>query len=286
MSIDSRLPTEDSPQVSTPPRPAPPAERPSTLRIVASALAAMTTTFLLSTLGVAGTIVGAAIASVVTVLANFVYVSSLSRTADRVAATVPIQKARSRFETRQTTVLPPVDDDATSSRPAQVQPAPDLSASQRTGVPHRAAGRLGWRRIAGASGVLFLLVLAGVTVVELTAGKPLTDVVRQQEGSGTSLFGSPSGSTAPALPAEVDPGAVEVGEQPPAEDPVEDPATAPTTPEEPTEQPTVPEEPLPTPSPEPPAPGDGPGTEPVPTPAPVPTPEPTPPPTPQPTPSS
>ncbi len=53
----------------------------SATQIIASALAAVTATFGASYLGVAGTVIGAAVASVLTVVGNAVYSHSLQRVA-------------------------------------------------------------------------------------------------------------------------------------------------------------------------------------------------------------
>ncbi|MDR2565459.1 MAG: hypothetical protein LBC97_05245 [Bifidobacteriaceae bacterium] len=52
----------------------------SVIQVLASALAAVTSTVALSYLGVAGTILGAALAAVITVVGNFIYTRSLDRT--------------------------------------------------------------------------------------------------------------------------------------------------------------------------------------------------------------
>jgi outer membrane biosynthesis protein TonB len=78
--------------------------------------------------------------------------------------------------------------------------------------------------------VTFVLVIAAVTVVELGFGKPLSDVVRGNEGSGTTISGvRPQRGT-------------------PAEKPTPTPEETPAPTDEPTPAPTTPE---PTPTPEP-----------------------------------
>ncbi|MEE6282475.1 hypothetical protein [Georgenia sp. MJ170] len=323
MSIDSPAPTSPPAADQQAVKREPSAPRLSTLQIVASALAAMTTTALLATLGVAGTIIGAALASIITVLANFVYTASLSRTADKVAATVPVKKVRSRNETamagapdRPRAILVAgelVAVDVAAAAPDGVAPdglgsdgvAPNGATAppaQRPGSLRSVVERVGWRRIGGATAMVFVLVLTAVTVVELTAGRALTDVVRNQEGSGTSLFGTaaapPSapverGDAPGSGPADVPaPSPEEVLTPEPTDTPTPDPTETPTepaTPEQPTPTPPAedvtpaPQDPPTSPAPgddetPPPADDDAPVTEPRPTPEP--TPSPTVPPTP------
>ena len=71
MPDDGPAPTEEK---------SPEAPRLSLTQIVASALAAVSTTVLMSYFGIAGTIIGAGAASVVTVLANYAYTRSIQKT--------------------------------------------------------------------------------------------------------------------------------------------------------------------------------------------------------------
>lgn len=148
--------------------PAPPPTKPSGLQVsatqlIASALAAVTATIAASYLGVSGTVIGAAIASVVTVTGNAVYGHSLHRTSERVRTAVP---TTARW-------LPPVRPDA--------DPAPP--APPRSGSPLM-------RPLAIAAVGVFAAVLALVTSVELVAGRPLSDLLRGKSGQGTTVFGT------------------------------------------------------------------------------------------------
>ena len=135
----------------------------SATQVIASALAATTATFAASYLGVAGTVIGAAVASVLTVVGNAVYSHSIRRTGERVRVAVPIA---ARWTPR----------DASARR----RPAAAARARPRArGVADD--GRRVRRRLRRRP--------ARVTGVELVAGRPLTDVVRGTTGSGTTLFG-------------------------------------------------------------------------------------------------
>lgn len=199
------------------------ADRPSGVQVAASALAAVTATALLSTLGVAGTLIGAALSSIITVFANYLYSSSLRRTAERVSAAPPLQKVRARTGAGTTAVLKvPADDAAATGRQTSTvalavgqgdtativgqtvsgtadgaTPTADLPTDagwlDRLRAAWRAVvGRYGYRRIVVTALAFFAAVLAAVTLVELAAGKPLSHVVRNEEGTGTSLFGGRS----------------------------------------------------------------------------------------------
>lgn len=148
----------------------------SATQVIASALAAITATVAASYLGIAGTVIGAAVASVLTVVGNAVYSHSIRRTSDRVITTVRTAvPATARF----------------ASRPG---PAP-----WRVRGPARIHRT---RSVVAASCVgLFAGVLLVVTAVELVAGRPLSDVVRGKQGSGTSLLGGDSGRSPRVTPS-------------------------------------------------------------------------------------
>jgi hypothetical protein len=144
----------------------------SATQVTASALAATTATVAASYLGVAGTVIGAAVASVLTVTGNAVYSHSIQRTSDRVRTVVP---AAARFT------------------PRGHAPAP--TAPERTA---RRGRRPAWTVLAAACVGVFAGVLIVVTGIELAAGRPLSDVVQGKPGSGTSVLGNTGGTQKPA----------------------------------------------------------------------------------------
>ena len=113
------------PSTETPTRPKGPRLQISATQLIASALAAVTATIAASYLGVSGTVIGAAIASVVTVTGNAVYGHSLHRTSERVRTAVP---TTARW-------LPPSKHDADEEPPAETpQPGSPLHAPARDRV--------------------------------------------------------------------------------------------------------------------------------------------------------
>jgi hypothetical protein len=169
----------------------PPRRKPfdlSATQIAGTGLAATTATIAASFLGVAGTVIGAALASVLTAIGSAVYTQSLRRTHERVRDAVPGARRKSR---------------ATASEP-RVEATQDTAPVFPAAPPVPMDARI-WRRIALASIVVFVAVLAAVTAVELIAGRPLSDVVRGDSGQGTSLFGDQqhrSSTPAPQPPKE------------------------------------------------------------------------------------
>src|SRR4051812_44028724 len=154
--------TDETPDVSAPQR----TRRfdLSATQVLASALAAITATVAASYLGVSGTVIGAAVASVLTVIGNAVYGHSLRTTGNRVRATAG---------------LPPL----ALPTPARTEAQPPVLPSPRS--EHRSPVL---RRLAFGTVAVFTTVLTVVTGIELVAGRPISDLVRGDSGSGTTLF--------------------------------------------------------------------------------------------------
>lgn len=248
---------------SPPEQPAP--ARPSVAQILASVLTAVTTTFALSYLGVAGTIIGAGLASTFTVLANYWYTRSILHTQRKVNQLAP-KVVRSRPGVR-TAALPRVDAASDVERteviraaePVAVaspptQPIPVDSDSQGPVDPHAlmAPARAGRRRFLVPILAVFVLLLLLITAIELGLGKPLSDALRGQEGSGTSVFHNRvvRDPAAPEPGPTQEPNPTEAPssepEETPSEEPTEPQQTSPS--QEPTPDPTTPEPSAPEPT--------------------------------------
>ncbi|NUS58305.1 MAG: hypothetical protein HOV66_26165 [Streptomycetaceae bacterium] len=155
-------------------------------QVAASALAAVSSAFLLSSLGAAGTMIGAAIASVCATVGSAVYVHMFRRTGDQ------LRDVRAQMTThpRQPAVpAPPGSEDATRVMPVfdpgrgvAAEPLPALPGTAASGGSRdgeRPRNRT-WlvRSVVGAVAV-FAIAMAAITVTELGMGK-----------SFASLFGN------------------------------------------------------------------------------------------------
>ncbi len=209
----------------------------SVTQVVASALAAVSSTVLLSYLGVAGTIIGAGIASVLTIVGNNLYTRSILKTRRQMKAALqagvvlPVGKngrkvllptlagshgqgaggsdgsdgsdggsAEDEDATRSgTAVLPAVGGTGRVADTAVLDPA-DLDGTDlgdlRTaagqavdGTDDDAAGssRPSRRTLILSTVAVFVVLLVGVTLVEVIAGRPLSEILRGEEGSGTTI---------------------------------------------------------------------------------------------------
>jgi hypothetical protein len=164
----------------------------SATQLIASALAAITATIAASYLGVSGTVIGAAVASVLTVIGNAVYSHSLRSTGERVREVVPVAV---RFGPRAGSPTGPTVPRLAESVPAR--PAASPASRPRTTRPGRRKPKPAppWRRLVLGAAAVFATVLAVVTSVEVVAGRPISDLLRGDTGSGTTLFGATSPAT-------------------------------------------------------------------------------------------
>jgi hypothetical protein len=210
---------------STKPAARVPSEQPERLslsatQILASGLAAVSATVAASYFGVAGTVIGAALGSVISVVGGAIYSYSIRQTHSRVRQSLDVAVSQ-RFSVRPREDRQPLSTGLRSVRSA-----------------------LNPRRLSLAAAGLFLLVLAATTGFELASGQPLAATVSGKHGSGTSLDGgrtskpstpashSPAGSssssprptvtvTVPAssVPTSGSPGSSSPSSDPPSSDP-------------------------------------------------------------------
>ena len=183
----------------------------SATQVVASMAAAVTAAFLGSRLGVAGTVIGAGLASVVTVVGSAVFGHSLLVTRQQVTKAVrQVRHADDRAADAPTAVMsPPVmstaqaNDDRTNLIPAVTRydlerarlaaTAAGSALSGRTGVdpspgkPKKTRRRIGTHLLVGvaATAAIFAGSLAAVTVVETVKGSPLSG----GDSGGLSVLG-------------------------------------------------------------------------------------------------
>ncbi|KRD46927.1 hypothetical protein ASE27_00285 [Oerskovia sp. Root918] len=225
----------------------------SVTQVVASALAAVSSTVLLSYLGVAGTIIGAGIASVLTIVGNNIYTRSILKTRRQMKAALqagvvlPVGKNGRKVllptlagshgqgaggsdgsaggpgegtdatgsgtavlpavgdtaRLGDTAVLGPDDlegthlDDLRTAAGAQAGDRPDgatdlpddgdASGDGAAGDDTADSRRPSRRTLILSTVAVFVVLLVGVTLVEVVAGRPLSEILRGEEGSGTTI---------------------------------------------------------------------------------------------------
>lgn len=155
------------------------------LKLLATSAAAATAAFVASRLGVAGTIVGAAIISVVASIGAEFYTLAASRTTDRVAA-----RARSsRVEGAPTAGLqePHGVPSATSEPDGDAGEVRGPSETDSGALKPRRELRFSWRHVAVVASVVFVAVVVAITALELVAGRPLSSWWTGDDSTGTTI---------------------------------------------------------------------------------------------------
>ena len=176
------------------------------VQVCAGALAAMSSAVLLSTVGAAGTIIGAALGSVVVTVGKELYSSGIR--ASRQAATAAQAAASRRVARARTQVGRAVDEldgdtlvDDTSGLDAERQlrqARGELDAAEnaldtadappRTSLKETLAG-LPWKRIALAAAGVFLVAMLAITAFELLSGRSVSSYTGGSSDGRTSITG-------------------------------------------------------------------------------------------------
>jgi hypothetical protein len=216
-------------------------------RVCGGALAAVSSAVLLSTLGVIGTIAGAALGSIVVSVSSSVYARGLHRSRRRMAqaqeaalrrvgiAQAEVGRARRRkaegateahLEQAQEHLAGAKEELATEPEPEQETLKDRLS-------------RLPWRRVALAAGLMFVIAVAAITAFELIAGRPVASFTGgTNSDQGTTIGNVDGGGQGDSTPSPSPTGETSPTSGPETSEPTT-PATSPT--ESPSESPTAPE---------------------------------------------
>lgn len=233
---------DSTPEITEPDPEKPP--RPSVLQTAAGALTAITVTYLSSFLGVSGTVIGVALVSVLTVLGNYVYSSVMHDATQKIKRVQPrSRRSFSHGEEPSLSAAPQTDSSGSQLDAPDAETAPTDEQQDSTSGRFRLAwsrmvARYGPKRIIGSVALVFVLLAGTVTVIELASGQTLSDIVRNEDGSGTSFFGGTSGDDDADLTEEEDSGEL----PPPAEEDVVDPDEGVDDQPEPPQQPEAPDE--------------------------------------------
>lgn len=141
------------------------------LRTLAGALAAMTSAVVLSTLGSAGTIIGAAIGSIAATVGTAFYAQGLARSRAAVAKAQVVTRGKGgAAKTPATEQVRPAEEAAPQESQGFLDPDPDDVETDPVSWRDRLA-LLPWKRIAIAAGVLFVAVMVVILVFELLTGR-------------------------------------------------------------------------------------------------------------------
>ena len=187
------------------------------VKIFAGALAAVSSAVVLSTLGAAGTIVGAALGSVVVSVSSSLYSTGLARSRERVARAqglalqrVGVAQAEVRRANRRRASDTAVEGHLGHADEQLAQAQAELDELTSEGAATRSWGErlaaLPWKRIALLTVGLFVVAMVAITVFELIAGQPVSNLTggsHQRHGTTFSDIGG-GGKKQPATPAPPD----------------------------------------------------------------------------------
>jgi hypothetical protein len=162
-------------------------------RTIAGALAAVASAVLLSTLGAVGTIIGAAVGSIVVTISSALFTQGLSsskRSLAKAQATAMQKVGIAHAEVRRAERT----DDAEAQQghlehaDERLEEAhEDLDAAALAAAPvswRQRLAQLPWRRILIGAGVLFLITLVVITVFEVIAGRSVSSFTGGSNGDG------------------------------------------------------------------------------------------------------
>jgi len=173
-------------------------------KTIAGVLAAVSAAVLGSFLGVAGTLVGAALASVIGTIGTEVYQRSIHKGA---------RKLQSSFVTAPAAVGTPSVAAARDEVPSEPEP------------PHA----IRWGRVAAVAGAVFVLAIGTLTAFELISGKSAADAVGNKSSSSTTIGSVLSGNHKATTPTPVPSGSATPTATTGTTGATQDPAPAPTT---------------------------------------------------------
>ena len=181
-------------------------------QIIGGALAAASAAVAASWLGVAGTVLGAVVVSLVASIGSALYTHSLERSRRVIRESLPVSPilpARGAAGGEAATAVLPV-----VATPAADDEAPPESSGEPAARP---AGSVSWRTVGVSALASLALAAAVLTGFETFVGKPASSIIGAGDGGGTTvsqLVGNDSNSSDqsdPVAPTDADPTTSEGG---------------------------------------------------------------------------
>jgi hypothetical protein len=219
------------------------------LKTIAGALAAVSSAVLLSTLGAAGTIIGAALGSVIATVGGALYSQGLARSREHLAQTqvAALRKVRVAQAEVRRAGRRQGDDQAVDAHLAQAEQRLDEarqdlgSATDESAAPgwRERLGLLPWKRISLIAAGLFAAAVIAITAFELVAGESVSSITGGTQGDGGTTItriggGSDDNPSRDESPSDEAP----ASDEPPT-GPSNEPSTAPSDAASPSDQPTA-----------------------------------------------
>jgi len=182
--------------VSSTSRPPTPPLHPGISQVAASALAAVSAAVISSTFGVAGTLIGAAIASIVATVGSTLYMASLHSTKQRLQRLASAAR-RADWSASAPSRPPAAEDSLPAINPGDDTVQMEVVAAGgpsgwsrlrwtqlRGGLPTL---RRRWLAVAGLAIAVFAIAIGVITAIEAATNQPVSALVGGNHHSGTSL---------------------------------------------------------------------------------------------------
>ena len=176
------------------------------VQALAGALAAMSSAVLLSTVGVAGTIIGAAVGSVIATVGSAIYSYYLETSKKRVAAASSVARERavrargrikgasaSSVETEDRTQQLDLAEEDLEQAEEDLEQAEEEETTEKPSWKEILRG-LRWKRIGIATVGIFLLAMAAILAFELIAGRSVSTITGGSDAGKRSSISWGSGS--------------------------------------------------------------------------------------------
>lgn len=151
----------------------------SPAQIAGSALSAVSAAFVASWAGTTGTLIGAAVGSVIATIGAALYTSSLRRSSEAVR--------RAAYQVRQTSrITSTLPRTSTDPRPQEGEVLPGTTPEN---VPETTSWRhrLPWGKVLLSSLAVMVAALGGITAVEAITGRPISSYLGHDSSPGTTV---------------------------------------------------------------------------------------------------
>ena len=227
------------------------------LRAIAGAMAAVVSAVLLSSLGEVGTLLGAALGSLILTVGSALFAQGI-RSSRRTLVKAQTS-AKRKVGVAEEEVLRAEQSDDAQARDSQLDHAEEqlaeahqeLDEAERAAAPvslRQRLARLRWRRVLFVSLGLFLAAMAVITVFELVAGRSVASFMGGSDADSGTTIGQVTNNPGKQPPSP------EPSESPTTTEPTQDVSPTPTIAPTPAASPTPTEAPAPTVTPTPAAP--------------------------------
>jgi hypothetical protein len=168
----------------------------SATQVAAGALAAVSSAVVASFFGLAGTLIGAALASVISTISAALYSNSLQKTNEK------LRRARGQLTGRQA----PVEDTRISPAAPPATPATQVLPAHLD--PRHAPARRSrprWTKVAVYAAAVFVMAMGIVTGIELIGQKPVSALVSGTETSRSTTIGAITNASSSSEQQDQDP---------------------------------------------------------------------------------